>query len=151
MAVGAMLLVLTVGLFDDSASANNPGPTAQRATAEISSDPPMVTEGDRAKTLVAIVDRRFRGDRPTPTVRVASPDGSAVREGTDHKTHTRWGPPLDRNRQFRTEGPAATTYKWPPTGRRHQRRHTNDLLPTQGTSANRRNLPGPALRRHPVE
>lgn len=87
MAVGAVLLVLTVGLFDDSlTSANERGTNrAKVTTAEISvgSTDAVTLEGDRAKTLVAIVDPEVPGDVPAddldvPTVRVASPDGSAV-------------------------------------------------------------------------
>ena len=87
MAVGAVLLVLTVGLFDDSlTSANERGVNRTKVTsAEISvgSTDAVALEGDRAKTLVAIVDPDVPSDVPAddlgvPTVRVTSPDGSTV-------------------------------------------------------------------------
>ncbi len=87
MAMGAVLLVLTVGLFDNSlTSANERGADRTQligAEIPVGSTNAVVLDGDQAKALLAIVGPDVAGDLPgedldLPTVRIAAPDGSTV-------------------------------------------------------------------------
>lgn len=87
MVAGAVLLVLTVGLFDNSLkSANERGVDRTKligAEIPVGSTNAVALDGDRAKTLLAIIDPGVAGDLPgddltLPTVRIAAPDGSTV-------------------------------------------------------------------------
>ena len=87
IAAGAVLLVLTVGLFDNSlTSANERGVDRAKLVGDeipVGATGAVALDGDRAKTLLALVDPDLAGELPAdelaiPTVRVAAPDGSLV-------------------------------------------------------------------------
>ena len=88
IAVGAVLLVTTVGLLDNSlTSANERGADRTSylgAEIPVGATEAVALDDKRAKTLLAIVSPEVPDDVATdeldvPTVRVAAPDGSPVR------------------------------------------------------------------------